>query len=52
VQAGEAVARVVLVKSTLEVPAPSAGRLGERLVNAGDTFSRGQVLARITQEAP
>ena len=46
VEAGQPVVRVVLVKSTLEVEAPAAGRL-EILVPAGDNFARGQALARI-----
>lgn len=52
VQAGDAVVRVVLVKSTIDVPAPTSGRLGAWLVNAGETFARGQPLARVTPEAP
>lgn len=51
VRAGEPVVRVVLVKSTIDVPAPISGHLGASLVNAGEIFTRGQVLARITPEA-
>lgn len=47
VQAGDALARAVLVKSTLEVTAPVSGRLEELLVGAGETFARGQPVARI-----
>ncbi len=47
VQAGDAVARAVLVKSTLDVIAPVSGRLMERLVGAGETFARGQPIAQI-----
>lgn len=47
VEAGQAVARIVLVKTTIQVEAPVAGRLQGVLVRAGDTFARGQALARI-----
>lgn len=47
VRAGDAIARVVLVKSTLDVLAPVSGRLETVLVEAGDTFARGQPIARI-----
>ena len=47
VQAGDAVAHAVLVKSTLDVIAPVSGRLVELLVGAGETFARGQSVARI-----
>ncbi|RPH60622.1 MAG: biotin attachment protein, partial [Burkholderiales bacterium] len=41
VRAGEPVAAVVLVKATIEVPAPADGMLERILVAAGDTFARG-----------
>lgn len=47
VRVGDALARAVLVKSTLEVIAPASGRLAELLVGAGETFARGQPVARI-----
>ncbi len=47
VQAGQALVRVVLVKSSIEVEAPAAGRLEKILVPAGENCSRGQPLARI-----
>jgi pyruvate/2-oxoglutarate dehydrogenase complex dihydrolipoamide acyltransferase (E2) component len=47
VDAGQALVRVVLVKSTLEVSAPSAGVLERVLVPAGENFARGQPLAQL-----
>lgn len=47
VEAGQAIARVVLVKTTLQVEAPASGRLRDIAVQPGDTFARGQALARI-----
>lgn len=47
VAAGEALVRVVLVKSTLEVSAPVAGVLERLLVPAGENFARGQSLAQL-----
>ena len=47
VAAGDVLARVVLVKTTLEVTAPVAGVLEHILVPAGDNFGRGQPLARL-----
>lgn len=49
VAAGQPLARAVLVKSSIDVPAPVAGRLGQVLVPDGDTFARGAVLARIAE---
>ena len=47
VSAGDVLARVVLVKTTLEVTAPEAGLLEHILVPAGENFARGQPLARL-----
>lgn len=47
VQAGQPLAQVVLVKSTLEVIAPGPGRVVRILVPAGATFARGAVLATL-----
>jgi len=47
VAAGDVLARVVLVKTTLEVTAPVAGVLERILVPAGETFGRGQPLASL-----
>lgn len=44
---GQALVRVVLVKSTLEVSAPSAGVLERVLVPAGENFARGQPLGQL-----
>ena len=45
VRAGQALANVVLVKSNLEIVAPSAGRVAQILVPAGQTFARGKPIA-------
>jgi pyruvate/2-oxoglutarate dehydrogenase complex dihydrolipoamide acyltransferase (E2) component len=47
VSAGDVLARVVLVKTTLGVTAPEAGLLEHILVPAGENFARGQPLARL-----
>lgn len=47
VQAGQPLARVVLVKASLELAAPHAGRLARQLVAAGDTFARGQAVVTL-----
>lgn len=51
VAAGQPLARVVLVKASLEVTAPAAGVLGRIDVAEGDSFARGQALAQL-QPAP
>jgi len=45
VHAGQPLANVVLVKSNLEVTAPSSGRIAQLLVPAGSTFARGKPIA-------
>lgn len=45
VQAGQPLANVVLVKSNLEIAAPTAGRVAQILVPAGNTFARGKPIA-------
>jgi pyruvate/2-oxoglutarate dehydrogenase complex dihydrolipoamide acyltransferase (E2) component len=45
VRAGQALANVVLVKSKLDIVAPSAGRIAQVLVPAGGTFARGKPIA-------
>jgi pyruvate/2-oxoglutarate dehydrogenase complex dihydrolipoamide acyltransferase (E2) component len=45
VRAGQALANAVLVKSNLEIVAPSAGRIEKILVLAGQTFARGKPIA-------
>lgn len=47
VLAGDVLARVVLVKTTIEVTAPKAGLLEHILVPAGANFARGQALAQV-----
>lgn len=49
VRAGQPIARAMLVKTFIDVPAPVAGTLGTVLVPAGETFARGAVLARIAE---
>ena len=44
---GRPLANVVLVKSSLEVTAPSAGRIAQILVPAGSTFARGKPIATL-----
>ncbi len=51
VQAGQPLARVVLVKATLEVAAPAAGRVQQQLVAAGETFARGKPIATLQESA-
>ena len=51
VQAGQPLAAVVLVKSTLEVVAPVAGTLAAILVRESDTFGPGQPLGRLRPAA-
>jgi len=47
VEVGQAVARVVLVEITLEVPSPETGILERILVPAGQTFPVGRPLATL-----
>jgi len=50
VNEGQLVAVVELVKTTHEINAPAAGRVSEIMVEAGDTFPNGVVLAKLSQE--
>ena len=45
VSAGQPVANVVLVKTSIEVSAPEGGRIARILVAAGETFGPGRDLA-------
>jgi pyruvate/2-oxoglutarate dehydrogenase complex dihydrolipoamide acyltransferase (E2) component len=45
VQAGQRLAKVVLIKATLDVEAPAAGVIERILVPKDATFARGQALA-------
>lgn len=47
VRAGQPLASVVLVKSTLEVTAPADGVLAAILVQPSETFGPGRALARL-----
>jgi pyruvate dehydrogenase E2 component (dihydrolipoamide acetyltransferase) len=47
VRAGQPLVSVVLIKATLEVPAPADGVLASVLVPEGETFGPGQPLARL-----
>ena len=47
VAAGVAVARVILVKSQIDVGAPADGLIERILVPAGATFARGQPIGRM-----
>ncbi len=51
VRAGQPVAQVVLVKSSQEVVAPVNGQIEKILLQAGDTFARGQAIARLKESA-
>lgn len=51
VRAGQPVANVVLVKSSLEIVAPAAGRVDKILVQAGDTFAKGKPIAKLAEVA-
>lgn len=52
VEAGQPVVRVVVVKSTMDVPAPVAGRLERILVRGGASFRRGQPLGEVAPGKP
>ncbi len=47
VRAGQPLANVVLVKSSLEITAPADGRIAQILVPAGSTFARGKPIATL-----
>ena len=49
VTAGQVVAKIVLVKTTLEVTAPADGMIERILVPAEQTFPRGRALATMRQ---
>jgi len=46
---GQVILEIVIVKTTMEVPAPSTGVLREICVTKGKLFKPGTVLARIEQ---
>ena len=47
VQAGQSIAIVVMVKTSIDVVAPANGAIGEILVAAGGTIAKGMPLATI-----
>lgn len=49
VRGGAPVAAVVLVKTTIEVPAPADGVLEKILVAAGSTFTRGAPIGMLRE---
>lgn len=49
VRAGQPVASVVLVKTTIEVSAPADGILERILVAAGETFARGAPIGALRE---
>lgn len=51
VRAGQTLARVVLVKASLDLVAPAAGRLDKILIPAGQTFARGKPVAVLREAA-
>ena len=51
VEEGQAIAEVVLVKATFEIPAPATGRLSRILVPASGTVARGKPIAVMDVEA-
>ncbi|MDE1950249.1 MAG: lipoyl domain-containing protein [Burkholderiales bacterium] len=50
-RAGDAVATVVLVKSSIEITAPASGTLARILVEKDATFKRGQALGQLAPQA-
>jgi len=49
VDGGQVIARVVLVKATIDLTAPAAGAIERILVPAGETFARGMPLATLRE---
>lgn len=50
VQAGQVLLTVVLIKASMDIVAPAAGRMEKILVPSGATFARDAILGRL-QEA-
>ena len=50
VKQGQVILEIVIVKTTMEVPAPANGVLREICVTKGKLFNPGTVLARIEEE--
>lgn len=51
VRSGQTLAQMVLVKASLELVAPAAGRIEKILVPAGQTFARGKPVAVLREAA-
>lgn len=51
VRAGQPLANVVLVKATLDIGAPTSGRIEKILVKAGETFAQGKPMALLGEAA-
>ncbi|MDE2094884.1 MAG: lipoyl domain-containing protein [Burkholderiales bacterium] len=51
VRAGQVLANVVLVKSSLDIVAPADGRIDRILVHDGETFAQGRPIALLTEAA-
>ena len=49
VQAGQVLLTVVVIKASMDIVAPAAGRMDKILVPAGTTFARGAVLGRLQE---
>lgn len=49
VRADQPLAKVVLVKATVDVAAPVAGRVESLRVAMGDTFKRGEAIATLAE---
>ncbi|MBN9430600.1 MAG: lipoyl domain-containing protein [Burkholderiales bacterium] len=50
VEAGQPVARVVLVKTNIDIVAPANGTIAGIAVQAGETFGRGQALGSLRSD--
>jgi pyruvate/2-oxoglutarate dehydrogenase complex dihydrolipoamide acyltransferase (E2) component len=49
VNAGQTLAHVVLVKTTMDIVAPAKGRIENILVQAEETFAQGKPIARLKE---
>lgn len=49
VNAGQTLAHVVLVKTTMDIVAPAKGRIEKILVQAEETFAQGKPIARLKE---
>lgn len=49
VRAGQALAKVVLVKANQDIVAPADGRIEKILVQAGETFAQGKPIALLKE---